>query len=137
MDPSNELTENASDKTPPKSPLAFRIALYSLLVIVLVGGALYWGRVVYYEHGLRVYAKELIHEANQQELLPLDPGKTEGPEVEVNCSFEPFLVGDPVGKIRLTVRPEQSSQVQAPFTIAYICAYENGDWHKVESYHEH
>lgn len=124
-------------KPPTQSPLAFRIALYTLLVLVVLGAAAYWSRVLYYENGLREYAKELIVRASQQELLPLEPEKNDGPEVDVNCSFEPFLVGSPVGKIRLTVHPEQSSKVQRDYTIAYICAYENGSWRQIESYHEH
>lgn len=142
MDTPNEVAEQQPEQEPAaaprKSPLAFRIILYSVLVVVIVGAVLYWTRVLYYERGLREYAVELIIRGNQNDLFPLKEGETSAnPEVQVTCSFDPFLVGEPVGKIRLTVRPASDSNIKSDYTIAYICSYKDGVWKDIESYHEH
>lgn len=138
MDDGSQKDEMAQRPAVSEVSKGVRAVLVGVLGLTVLAAGVYWGRVLYYEQGLRRYAVELIARANQEDLLPVPAEGPEGEaEVDVTCSFEHLVIGEPLGKIRLTVKPLPHARIQQEFTIAYICSYQNGRWKDVESYHEH
>lgn len=138
MDSESQRDGTAQERALSRGSKWVRGILVAALVLAVLAAGVYWGRVLYYEQGLRQYAVELITRANQEDLLPVPAGGPEGEaEVDVTCSFEHLVIGEPLGKIRLTVKPLPHARIQQEFTIAYICSYQDGRWKDVESYHEH
>lgn len=109
--------------------------LFAALAVIIAGGAVYYGRVWYYERQLMQIAHEIIEEDNRQDPAPVGP---EGPEADVSisvvCSFDHLVYGKKTGKIIMITMPRAHAADQRPVKLAYIYAHEDGIWREVESY---
>ena len=127
-----------SNTGPPRHlPKRLRI-LFAILAISVSAAAAHTLRLHHDENTLAAYGRAIIEQINAEDPLPVDEAGPEADiELETFCSYAYIIAGKKTGKIRMIIKPRSHAPIQKMTPICYICDYQEGAWHQVESYSEH